>query len=83
MLKTLFQDTKKNTMIGECQIVMLLIAYSEIPIHFAEWDFGCPRSVRNVRMKERIFETVERQSAVSSRRLAARTEISHASVQYM
>jgi hypothetical protein len=61
----------------------LLIANSERPIHFAEWDVARPRSVRTVRMKERMFETVERQSAISIRRLAARTGIFHASVQYM
>lgn len=62
---------------------LLLMANSVTPKHFAEWDVGRLRSVRNVRMEERIFETAERQSAVSTRRLVVRTGISYASVQYM
>jgi hypothetical protein len=50
--------------------------------HGVWWDFGRPISVRNVRMKEQIPEAGEREPTISTRRLAAATNTSHASAHH-
>lgn len=80
MLQMLLEETEKNTLITECQIVML---YFVLAIGSVGWDVGCPRSVHNMWMEEETLQVVERQSAISVRDLAALTGPSDAFVHCM
>jgi hypothetical protein len=57
MLNMLFQDTEKNTVIGELPNRDAFFSVDRRPRE-TEWDVGHPRSVHNVRIRERMFETV-------------------------
>jgi hypothetical protein len=79
----LLEGTEKNTIIGECRIIVLSFLLTERREHVAEYDGMMAASllyIMYIWMEEQIIEVVERQLTGSTIRLAARTGTLHASV---
>jgi hypothetical protein len=73
----LLEDKERNTLIGECQIIVLsflLVTKSESWEDFTKWNVGSQCSVCNVHMKEQIVELIERQPTISTSRFAAQVD---------